>query len=150
MTVDEIIAALELEPHPEGGWFRQTWIADAKDGERPSGTSIYYLLGSDAQNLWHHVDADEIWHFHAGAPLVLRISETDAGPAAEHVLGTDLSNGQRPQIIVPAHHWQSAKTLGDWTLVGCTVSPGFTFDGYVLEAPDFNIPLAHSDTGRDQ
>ena len=138
MTADPIITELGLAPHPEGGWYRQTWVAD--NGPRPTGTCIYFLLERGARSHWHRVDAAEIWHFYAGAPLDLRIAETETGPAIAHVLGPDLANGQSPQIIVPEHHWQSAATTGDWTLVGCTVSPGFTFEGFDLAAPDFDIP----------
>lgn len=144
MTADQIIAHLNLAPHPEGGWYRQTWVADlapdADPNARPSGTAILFLLKAGQASHWHHVDAVEIWHFHAGAPLALRLSATDEGPARTLVLGPDLSAGQTPQGIVPAHHWQAAATLGDWTLVGCTVSPGFRFDGFHLAAPDFDIP----------
>lgn len=138
MTADQIITELGLAPHPEGGWYRQTWVAD--NGPRPTGTCIYFLLERGARSHWHRVDAAEIWHFYAGAPLDLRIAETETGPAIAHVLGPDLANGQSPQIIVPVHHWQSAATTGDWTLVGCTVSPGFTFEGFDLAPPDFDIP----------
>lgn len=138
MTADEIIAELDLAPHPEGGWYRQTWVA--ADGPRPSGTCIYFLLKAGEQSHWHRVDADEIWLFHSGAPLTLRVSETEAGPARSMVLGPDLASGQRPQRIVPAGHWQAAKSDGAWTLVSCTVSPGFQFEGFELAPPDFDIP----------
>ena len=137
MTADEIIKKLALEPHPEGGWYRQTW--EAEDGPRASGTCIYFLLKTGEKSHWHRVDATEIWHFYAGAPLELRLAETKAGPARAHLLGPDFSAGQAPQCIVPAHHWQSAESLGDWTLVGCTVSPGFQFEGFELAEPGFNI-----------
>ncbi len=138
MTADDIVRQLRLEPHPEGGWYRQTWVAD--NGPRPSGTCIYFLLKAGEVSHWHRVDAAEIWLFHVGAPLELRIAETDAGPAKAHLLGTDLGSGAMPQIIVPAHHWQSAASLGDWTLVSCTVSPGFQFDGFELAPAGFDIP----------
>ncbi len=137
MTADEIIAHLELQPHPEGGHYRQTWMDDA--APRANGTCIYFLLKAGKDSHWHKVDAAEIWHFYAGAPLVLRLAETDAGPATEHVLTPDLSQG-RPQVIVPPYHWQAARTTGEWTLVGCTVSPGFQFEGFTLAEPGFDIP----------
>jgi predicted cupin superfamily sugar epimerase len=144
MTADDIIAHLNLAPHPEGGWYRQTWVADlpagAAPGARPSGTAILFLLKAGQGSHWHRVDAAEIWHFHAGSPLALRIAATDTGPAETLVLGPDLSAGQTPQGIVPAHHWQAARSLGDWTLVGCTVSPGFRFDGFDLAPAGFDIP----------
>lgn len=139
MTADQIIAALRLEPHPEGGWYRQTWVAAARNGERPAGTAILFLLKAGERSHWHRVDADEIWHFHAGAPLVLRVAATAEGPASDHRLGPDLSAGDQPQIIVPAGHWQAAESLGAFTLVGCTVSPGFRFEGFELAPPGFDI-----------
>ena len=140
MTADEIIAALALRPHPEGGWYRQTWEAEAAPDARPAGTAILFLLAAGGRSHWHRVDAAEIWHFHAGAPLVLSIAETEAGPARDLVLGGDLGAGHSPQGIVPAHHWQAARSTGDWTLVGCTVSPGFRFEGFDLAPPGFDIP----------
>lgn len=138
MTADEIIAHLNLAPHPEGGFYRQTWAAE-NDG-RPHGTCIYFLLKDGRASHWHKVDATEIWHYYAGAPLVLSTAETDIGPATQTTLGPDLNNGQRPQGIVPKDHWQAAKTTGEWTLVGCTVSPGFNFDGFTLAPQGFDIP----------
>ncbi|MDJ0826670.1 MAG: cupin domain-containing protein [Rhodobacter sp.] len=140
MSPDDIITRLGLQPHPEGGWYRQTWVADAPDGARPAGTCIYFLLKAGERSHWHRVDAAEIWHFYAGAPLILRIAETEVGPATAHFLGPDLAAGQAPQILVPPHHWQSAEPTGDFTLVGCTVSPGFQFDGFELAPPNFDIP----------
>ena len=140
MTADDVIAALDLVPHPEGGNYRQTWVAEAASGQRPSGTAIFYLLQAGERSHWHRVDAAEIWLFHAGAPLTLRCSATDAGPAQSLLLGPDLEVGQSPQILIPPTHWQSAESLGDWTLVSCTVSPGFRFEGFILAAPEFDIP----------
>ncbi len=137
-SADEIIELLGLEPHPEGGFYRQTWEGSEKP--RASGTAIYFLLRKGAPSHWHRVDATEIWHYYAGAPLTLRIAETEDGPVTEYPLGADLAHGERPQIIVPEHHWQAAATTGRWTLVGCTVSPGFQFEGFELAAPDFDIP----------
>ena len=139
MTADQIIEKLNLAPHPEGGWFAETWRAQADGETRPSGTAILFLLKAGERSHWHRVDATEIWHYHTGAPLTLRMSPSDRGPATSHILGTDLTRGQKPQIIVPAHHWQSAQSTGDWTLVGCTVSPGFQFEGFELAARDFDI-----------
>lgn len=136
MTADWIIAELGLERHPEGGWYRQTWVADG--AERPSGTCIYFLLQKGERSHWHRVDAVEIWHFYAGAPLILRMAEADRAEAM--VLGPNLEKGERPQGVVPANWWQSAETTGEWTLVGCTVSPGFRFEGFELAPPGFDIP----------
>ena len=138
MTGQDIIRQLGLEAHPEGGWYRQTWAAD--NGPRPTGTCIYFLLQAGERSHWHNVDADEIWLYHAGAPLTLRLAETEAGPAQSLVLGPDLAADQRPQRIVPAGYWQAAATTGDWTLVSCTVSPGFQFEGFELAPPGFDIP----------
>lgn len=138
MTADEIIKHLNLQPHPEGGYYRETWEAD--NAGRAHGTCIYFLLKSGESSHWHRVDATEIWHYYAGAPLVLSLSDTDDGPAQDHVLGPDLAKGQYPQIIVPEQAWQSARTTGAYTLVGCTVSPGFQFEGFTLAPPDFDIP----------
>ncbi|AXI42691.1 cupin domain-containing protein [Sulfitobacter sp. SK011] len=137
MTPDQIIAHLNLAPHPEGGHFRQTWVAE--NAGRPTGTCIYFLLKAGEHSHWHRVDATEIWLYHAGAPLVLSLAETDAGPAADHLLTPDLSQGA-PQIIVPENHWQAARSTGDYTLVSCTVSPGFTFDGFTLAPAEMDIP----------
>ncbi|MCA8883615.1 MAG: cupin domain-containing protein [Rhodobacteraceae bacterium] len=142
MTADEIIALLTLKPHPEGGWYRQTWQADAAEGDRAAGTAIYFLLQAGERSHWHRVDAAEIWHFYAGAPLALHVARTRRGPVDTHVLGPELATGQRPQVIVPKHDWQAAESLGAWTLVGCTVSPGFEFAGFELAPPDFDIPGA--------
>lgn len=139
-TAEEITALLGLEPHPEGGHYRQTWVAEAAPGARPAGTCIYFLLKAGERSHWHRVDAGEIWLWHAGAPLVLSISEDEGGPRTDHRLGPDLLGGERPQIVVPAQHWQAAASLGDWTLVSCTVSPGFRFEGFELAAPGFDIP----------
>ena len=138
MTPDDLIARLDLAPHPEGGWYRQTWVADGPG--RPAGTCIYFLLKQGERSHWHRVDAAEIWHFYAGTPLVLSIAETEAGPATDHRLGPDIMAGESPQILVPTGHWQAAAAPDGWALVGCTVSPGFSFDGFELAAPGFDIP----------
>ena len=137
MSADAIIKKLDLQPHPEGGYYRQTWIAD-NDG-RATGTCIYFLLKAGESSHWHHVDATEIWLYHAGAPLVLSLSASDDGPAQDHLLSPDLAEGE-PQLIVPEGHWQAARSTGDYTLVSCTVSPGFQFEGFELAAPGFDIP----------
>ena len=140
MTSQDIIDCLNLAPHPEGGFYRQTWIDSAESG-RPSGTCIYFLLEAGKPSHWHRVDAVEIWHFYAGAPLTLKLAETERGPRADIRLGTDLAQGERPQGIVLKDWWQAAETTGDWTLVGCTVSPGFQFEGFDLAEPGFDIPV---------
>ncbi|WP_299748818.1 cupin domain-containing protein [uncultured Tateyamaria sp.] len=136
MNAEQIIAHLNLQPHPEGGHYRQTWVAE-NDG-RPTGTCIYFLLAAGEQSHWHKVDATEIWLYHAGAPLILSMSSSDTGPAQDHVLSPDLNKGA-PQLIVPEGHWQAARSAGDYTLVSCTVSPGFQFEGFTLAEPGFDI-----------
>jgi predicted cupin superfamily sugar epimerase len=128
---DRIIRALNMQAHPEGGHFVETWRDQPPDGGRGSGTAIYFLLQAGEISAWHKVDATEIWHWHAGAPLTLSISE-DGAAARSIALGPDLAAGQRPQGIVPKDAWQAAQSMGDWTLVGCTVSPAFDFAGFVL------------------
>lgn len=140
MDAETLISKLQLAPHPEGGWYRQTWVDDAAEGVRPSGTCIYFLLKHGESSHWHRVDAVEIWHFYAGSPLTLSIAETNDGPAQVHSLGADLAAGQSPQLIVPKGHWQAAHAPDGWALVGCTVSPGFQFEGFELAAPEFDIP----------
>jgi uncharacterized protein len=137
LTADEVIGLLGLAPHPEGGAFRETFrdtaVQDAAG--RGASTAIYFLLRAGEVSRWHKVDAAEIWHWHAGAPLELRIADA-AGRRAD-ILGADLRAGQRPQGIVPPHAWQQARSLGAWTLVGCTVAPAFEFAHFVLAPPDF-------------
>lgn len=132
----DIIARLGLQPHPEGGHFRETFrdTRRTEDG-RSVSTAIYFLLADGEASHWHRVDAVEMWHWHAGAPLELRIAENDTGPVASHALGPDLLAGEEPQRIVPYGAWQAARSLGAWTLVGCTVAPGFEFSGFELAAP---------------
>lgn len=139
MQADEIIARLGLAPHPEGGWFRQTWAAEAPPGGRPGGTAIHFLLKAGERSHWHKVDADEIWLFHAGTPLNLRIAVTGAGPAKSHRLGPQVLAGEAPQVLVPKGHWQAAHAPDGWALVSCVVMPGFSFDGFELAAPGFDI-----------
>lgn len=135
MTADEIIRQLGLEPHPEGGWFREIHRHAPPDGGRGSVTSIYYLLKAGERSHWHRVtDAEEIWHFHAGAPLRLRIAPPD-GTAEAHFLGMEFPAGERPQATVPTGWWQSAESTGAWTLVGCTVAPAFDFAGFEMAPP---------------
>lgn len=140
MNAKEIIRQLDLTPHPEGGWYRENWRSAAQNDDRASGTAIFYLLEKNQKSHWHRVDADEIWHYYAGAPLLLSFSDSEDGPAIHLMLGPDVTKGQKPQRIIPTMHWQAARSTGDWTLVGCTVSPGFEFSGFELAPPDFDIP----------
>lgn len=135
LTADEIVSLLGLEPHPEGGYFVETF-RDAAGGGRARSTAIYYLLKAGQRSHWHRVDAVEIWHWHAGGPLSLSIS-ADGKAQEMRLLGPDLAGGQRPQLVIPAGHWQAAEPQGDFTLVGCTVAPGFEFSGFEMAAPDW-------------
>lgn len=135
---DEVITELGLRSHPEGGHYAETWRSDVPTEGRPSGTAIYYLLRAGERSHWHRVDAAEAWHYYAGDPLALSIAAGSGSTEPDrHILGPDLAAGQRPQIVVPAGDWQSAVSLGPWTLVGCTVSPAFRFEGFELAAPDW-------------
>jgi hypothetical protein len=139
MKADEIIAALGLQPHPEGGWYVQTFEDEPGPDGRARSTAIYFLLKAGEISHWHRVDAVETWLWHAGAPLELTLAETGAMTTIK--LGADVLSGHRPQGIVPAHAWQSARSLGDWTLVSCTVAPGFRFEGFELAPPDWSPPV---------
>ena len=131
----EIIDHFELEPHPEGGRFRQTFCDVGADGTVPS-TAIYFLLARGERSHWHRVHhAAEVWHHDTGDPIRLCLS-VEGVAEDDHLLGTDLASGERPQVIVPLGCWQSAETMGDWTLVGCTVAPGFDFTHFELAPPD--------------
>jgi predicted cupin superfamily sugar epimerase len=136
VTANELIARLRLEPHPEGGHYRQMFRAGpgAGDVARGASTAIYFLLKAGERSHWHRVDADEIWHHYAGAPLELSLS--DDGRRVRHLrLGSDFEIGEEPQRVVPRQVWQAARSLGNWTLVGCTVAPAFEFDGFELAPP---------------
>ena len=130
----QIVALLDLAPHPEGGWFKETFRDEPGPDGRSRSTAIYYLLEEGQRSHWHRVDAVETWHYHAGAPLRLFVS-TDGKAESTVILGSDLGAGQRPQAVVPRYGWQSAMSLGAWTLVSCTVAPGFDFAGFEMAAP---------------
>jgi uncharacterized protein len=131
-SAEDIIRLLNLAPHPEGGFFRETFRDPAQDANgRSASTLIYFLLPAGIISAWHRVDAVESWHFYAGAPLRLSLWSGD-GPVAIHLLGVDVSGGEQPQFVVPKDWWQSAQSLGAWTLVGCGVTPGFQFSGFEL------------------
>lgn len=136
LTAAEIIRLLDLKPHPEGGHYRETFRDGHSIGDRAHSTAIYFLLARGEMSHWHRVDAAETWHFYAGAPLALRIS--DGARTETHMLGIDIANGARPQIVVPPHAWQAAESLGDWTLAGCTVAPGFEFTNFELAPKDWS------------
>jgi predicted cupin superfamily sugar epimerase len=131
MSAAAIIRALDLKPHPEGGHYRETFRHVPPSGGRGAMTAIYYLLQDREVSAWHRVDAAEIWHFYAGAPLALSLS-SDGRKTEDVMLGPNVTKGERPQAVIDPGCWQSARSLGDWTLVGCTVGPAFDFAGFEL------------------
>lgn len=136
LSAADVIRLLDLAPHPEGGHYRETFRdAPGPDG-RSRSTAIYFLLAADETSHWHRIDAVETWHWYAGSPLALTVSENGHDAWCVH-LGAELGLGRRPQTVVPAHAWQTAVSLGAWTLVGCTVAPGFEFSGFELAPPDW-------------
>lgn len=134
LSAEEAVRLLGLQPHPEGGFYRETFRAAAPDGTRAASTAIYYLLRAGDVSAWHRVDADEVWHHYAGGPLELTLS-VDGRERSSVRLGADLAAGERPQAVVPAGVWQAARPLAGWVLVGCTVAPAFDFAGFELGAP---------------
>lgn len=137
-SATDLIRALELQPHPEGGWYRETWRAPAPDGTRASATSIYFLLEERQRSHWHKVDAAEIWLWHAGSPISLLTAPGDAGPVQTVTLGSDILAGDAPQHLIEPGHWQAAQACEGWALVSCVVSPGFEFSGFELAPPDWS------------
>jgi len=136
LAAKDVIFTLGMQPHPEGGWYARTFEdQNTSAGGRSRSTAIYYLLEEGEASHWHRVDAVEVWHFYAGAPL--RLSISDGQTIDEHLLGSDFDAGQRPQVVVPTKAWQSAVSTGEWTLVGCTVAPGFRFSGFELADKDW-------------
>jgi predicted cupin superfamily sugar epimerase len=143
LSAERVIDLLNLEPHPEGGHYRETfrdrWVIQG----RSAGTAIFFLLKEGEVSAWHRVDAVEIWHWYAGAPLELRIA-SEGSKAHQILLGSDLENGHCPQAIVPKDYWQTARSLGSWTLAGCTVAPGFEFSGFELAPREWEPETAKS------
>jgi uncharacterized protein len=137
LSAADVIRLLDLKPHPEGGHYRETFRDDRGDGVRAASTAIYFLLAEGEVSRWHRVDAAEVWHWHAGAALALSIAPPD-GVAVDVLLGADLAAGERPQGVVPPGCWQSARSRGAWTLVGCTVAPGFVFEKFEMAAEGFS------------
>jgi predicted cupin superfamily sugar epimerase len=132
MDAGAVIAALALQPHPEGGWYAETWRAPAADGGRPASSAILYLLQRGERSHWHRIDADEIWQFAAGDLLELLVAARPGSAVEHHRLGVDFARGEEPQVVVPAGAWQAASPLGAWSLVGCIVAPAFSFKGFEL------------------
>jgi uncharacterized protein len=139
LSASDVIRLLDLAPHPEGGHYRETFRdARAVEGARAASTAIYFLLARGARSHWHRIDAVEIWHWYAGAPLRLDIADGDKRTTIR--LGPDLAAGERPQAAVPAGAWFAAESFGDWTLTGCTVAPGFEFSAFELAPKDWTPP----------
>ena len=134
-TAEDVIAHLRLAPHPEGGWYRETWRAAASPGQRSAGTAILFLLKAGERSHWHRVDATELWVFQAGHPLMLSVA--DQGEVTSVWLGVDLVAGDQPQLVVQSHQWQSAQPIEGWALVTCLVVPGFNFAGFELAPPSW-------------
>ncbi|MCW3848639.1 cupin domain-containing protein [Sphingomonas sp. LB-2] len=134
-----LIAALGLAPHPEGGWYRETWRAAEGPGMRAGGTAIHFLLEAGQRSHWHRVDADELWLWHAGSPLEVLV-EQENGAVQKSALGGDVAGGYQPQCLVPANRWQSTEAQAGWALVSCVVVPGFDFAGFELAAPGWSPP----------
>ena len=130
MNADDVIRLLDLKPHPEGGYFRETFRDSETIDGRSLSTAIYYLLKAGEVARWHRVDVVEVWHWYAGDPLELNLHD-DSDPRS-FVLGPDLARGHRPQAVIPKQCWQSARSLGAYSLIGCTVAPGFEFSGFEL------------------
>lgn len=142
LSAAEVIALLHLKPHPEGGHFRETFRDELKgDERRAASTAIYFLLARGQRSRWHRIDAVEMWHYYAGAPLSLQVATHGTAAITRWTLGPDLTAGARPQVIVPTQAWQSAESLGDWSLAGCTVAPAFEFAGFEV------APAGWSPTG---
>ena len=139
LLASDIIARLDLKPHPEGGHYRETFRDDGLGaGDRAHSTAIYFLLARGERSHWHRIDAVEVWHYYAGDPLILQIADHNGRQSV--ALGADLTAGEVPQAIVPANAWQAAETAGDWTLVGCTVAPGFDFARFELAPKNWDPP----------
>ena len=137
-TPRELVDRLELSPHPEGGWYKETWRAPVEGGQRAASTAILFLLEAGQRSHWHRVDTDEIWLWHAGDPLLLRTARDEASRPHETKLGSDFATGQFPQAVVPRAHWQAAEPMAGkagYALVSCVVAPAFSFDGFELAAP---------------
>ncbi|MEM7619707.1 MAG: cupin domain-containing protein [Pseudomonadota bacterium] len=137
VTANDIIQRFQLIPHPEGGYFRETFRDDAYQNGRAASTAIYFLLKANERSHWHRIDATEVWHWYAGSPLQLSLYDTNIKQKEQFNLGNDFNNNEYPQCVVPAQTWQSAQSLGAWTFVGCTVSPGFEFAHFELAEKDW-------------
>ena len=138
MTAEELIEALELAPHPEGGWYRETWRAPAPDGERSAASAVLYVIQPGERSHWNRVDAHEMWLWHAGDAVDISLAESDSGPTRKVRLGGRVTDGEQPQLIIPAGQWQAAEpTSGEagYALISCIVAPAFEFSGFELAEP---------------
>lgn len=141
MAADDLIEALGLAPHPEGGWYRETWRAEAAEGERAAASAVLYVIQPGQRSHWNRVDAHEIWLWHGGDPVDLMIAETSAGPIATVRLGGRAADGEQPQVVIPAGQWQSAEPVAGtagYTLLSCIVAPAFEFSGFELAEPGWS------------
>jgi hypothetical protein len=142
MTAKDLIEALNLAPHPEGGWYRETWRAEAGEGERAAASAVYYVIEPGQRSHWNRVDADEIWLWHMGDPLDISIAATDAGPSRTLRLGGKVGMGEQPQLIIPKGQWQAADPIeggeARYTFLSCIVAPAFEFSGFELASPDWS------------
>lgn len=142
MTAEELIRALDLVPHPEGGWYRETWRSEAAPDERAAATAVYYVIQPGAPPVWNRVDADEMWLWHGGDALDLSMAPDDSGPVRTVRLGGRIERGEQPQVIIPAGHWQSALPVdggeAGYTFLSCIVAPAFELDGYELAEPGWS------------
>lgn len=142
MTAQELIEALELGPHPEGGWYRETWRAEASEGERAAASAVYYVIQPGQRSHWNRVDADEIWLWHAGDAINVAIAESDSGPVRTIRLGGNVGEGERPQLIVPKGRWQAAEPAPNgragFAFISCIVAPAFEFSGFELAPEDWS------------
>lgn len=139
MTANELIRTFSLAPHPEGGWYLETWRSNAAAGKRATASAVYYLIEKGQRSQWNRVDADEIWLWHGGDPLELMIAKSDAGPIETVRLGGKVAEGERPQVIIPKDQWQSAAAIeggeAGYTFLSCIVAPAFEFKSYELAEP---------------
>lgn len=142
MNAEILIAALDLQPHPEGGWYRESWRAEAPDGQRATASAVYYLMERGQRSHWNRVDADEIWLWHAGDPIDVSVATSDSGPVRTTRLGGDVAAGDQPQVVVPAGRWESAQPAPDghagYSLISCIVAPAFEFAGFELAEPGWS------------
>jgi hypothetical protein len=141
-AIDQLVLRLALEPHPEGGFYRRTWTSSERVGDdgRAAGSSILFLLPADVTSRWHRIDATELWQHAAGAPLQLSTWAGGSASARHQTLGADLADGEVPQAVVEPHVWQSARSLGAWSLATCVVVPEFRFDGFEMLPDDWTPP----------